>query len=66
MNDETLNQAINMGIDVFYIDAEKNKTTKINATPGAGGAWDFVEICDHDCQCDECIDALTAGGNEKY
>ena len=66
MNDQTLNQAINMGIDVFYIDPEKNKTTKINATPGAGGKWDFVGICEQDCDCDECHDALTAGGNEKY
>ena len=37
-----------MGIDVFYIDPEKNKTTKINATPGAGGKWDFAAVCD-DC-----------------
>ena len=64
MNDQTLNQAINMGIDVFYIDAEKNKTTKINATPGAGGKWDFTEVCtadpetcaDHDHNmCDRCL-----------
>ena len=66
MNDKTLNQAINMGIDVLLVDIANNKTSKVNATPGAGDVWEFVEICEEDCGCDDCTDALTASGNEKY
>ena len=53
-------------MDLLLVDVANNKTSKVNATPGAGDVWEFVEICEEDCGCDDCTDALTAGGNEKY
>ena len=53
-------------MDFLLVDIANNKTSKVNASPGTGGVWEFVEICEQDCECDDCLAALTAGGNEKY
>jgi len=54
MNDKTLNQAINMGIDVLLVDVANNKTSKVTATPGTGGKWDLREVCTTDPEsCDD-------------